>query len=177
MGLYCPVRNKILYVLFWWTVYVLTWVIFWVISVLWSYIWLWKISISAETEVPGDHFITPIKHFWLRVFSASLCDSCGFTDINTHFAAPWCRFYFKINCWPIVTSSIHELSTNYCDITMTDGSPVFSMDTFFTQWHWGQWVNTSVMLSFSGIIIERICGALNNGSDYLATMGQHEFWH
>ena len=32
-------------------------------------------------------------------------DSCPFTDVNPHFTAPGCRYYFKINSWwPIVTS-------------------------------------------------------------------------
>ena len=34
-----------------------------------------------------------------------LLDSCPFTDVNPHFTAPECRYYFKINSWwPIVTS-------------------------------------------------------------------------
>ena len=34
-----------------------------------------------------------------------LHDSCPFTDVNPHFTAPGCRYYFKINSWwPIVTS-------------------------------------------------------------------------
>ena len=34
-----------------------------------------------------------------------LHDPCPFTDVNPHFTAPGCRYYFKINSWwPIVTS-------------------------------------------------------------------------
>ena len=34
-----------------------------------------------------------------------LHDSCPFTNVNPHFTAPGCRYYFKINSWwPIVTS-------------------------------------------------------------------------
>ena len=28
-----------------------------------------------------------------------LHDSCPFTDVNPHFTAPGCRYYFKINSW------------------------------------------------------------------------------
>ena len=34
-----------------------------------------------------------------------LHDSCPLTDVNPHFTAPGCRYYFKINSWwPIMTS-------------------------------------------------------------------------
>ena len=34
-----------------------------------------------------------------------LRDYCPFIDVNPHFTAPGCRYYFKINSWwPIVTS-------------------------------------------------------------------------
>ena len=48
-----------------------------------------------------------------------LHDSCPLTDVNTHFTAPGCRYYFKINSWwPIVTSSTHGPAASYCDVTM-----------------------------------------------------------
>ena len=48
-----------------------------------------------------------------------LHDSCPFTDVNPHFTAPWCRYYFKINSWwPIVTSYTHGPAASYCDVTM-----------------------------------------------------------
>ena len=77
----------------------------------------------------------------------------------------------------------------YCDVIDTRGDhcllwlhndrlfPMVSMDAFLLQWHWGQWVNTSVMPIFSSIIIARICITINNGFDYLAVMGKHEIWH
>ena len=48
-----------------------------------------------------------------------LHDSCPLTDVNPHFTAPGCRYYFKINSWwPIVTSSTHGPAASYCDVTM-----------------------------------------------------------
>ena len=48
-----------------------------------------------------------------------LYDSCPFTDVNPHFTAPGCRYYFKINSWwPIVTSWTHWLAAGYCEVTM-----------------------------------------------------------
>ena len=48
-----------------------------------------------------------------------LHDSCPFTDVNPHFTAPGCRYYFKINSsWPIVTSSTHGPAASNCDVTM-----------------------------------------------------------
>ena len=48
------------------------------------------------------------------------------TYVNPHFTTPRCRYCIKINsCWPIVTSSIHEPATSYCDVTMTDCSHGF----------------------------------------------------
>ena len=52
-----------------------------------------------------------------------LHESCPFTDVNPHFTAPGCRYYFKINSWrPIVTSYTHGPAASYCDVTMTHGS-------------------------------------------------------
>ena len=100
-----------------------------------------------------------------------LCDSCGLIGVNPHFAAPGCRFDFKIKCWPIVTSSIQESNAIYSDITVTDCSSVVSMDSFLSQWRWGHSVDTSAMTSYSSLIIERICGAVTNGFGNLAAMG------
>ena len=48
-----------------------------------------------------------------------LHDSPPLTDVNPHFTAPGCRYYFKINSrWPIVTSSTHGPVASYCDVTM-----------------------------------------------------------
>ena len=48
-----------------------------------------------------------------------LHDSCPLTDVNPHFTAPGCRYYFKINSWwPIVTSLTHGPAASYCDVTM-----------------------------------------------------------
>ena len=48
-----------------------------------------------------------------------LHDSCPLTDVNPHFTAPGCRYYFKTNSWwPIVTSSTHGPAVSYCDVTM-----------------------------------------------------------
>ena len=48
-----------------------------------------------------------------------LQDSCPLTDVNPHFPAPGCRYYFKINSWwPIMTSSTHGPAASYCDVTM-----------------------------------------------------------
>ena len=48
-----------------------------------------------------------------------LHDSCPLTDVNPHFTAPGCRYYFKSNSWwPIVTSSTHGPAASYCDVTM-----------------------------------------------------------
>ena len=48
-----------------------------------------------------------------------LLPSCPLTDVNPHFTAPGCRYYFKINSWwPIVTSSTHGRAASYCDVTM-----------------------------------------------------------
>ena len=48
-----------------------------------------------------------------------LYDFCPLTDVNPHFTAPGCRYYFKINSWwPIVTSSTHGPAASYCDVTM-----------------------------------------------------------
>ena len=41
------------------------------------------------------------------------------TDVNPHFIAHECRYYFKINSWwPIVTSSTHGPAASYCDVIM-----------------------------------------------------------
>ena len=49
-----------------------------------------------------------------------LHDSCSLTDVNPHFTAPGCRYYFKINSWwPIVTSSTHGPAASYCDCDVT----------------------------------------------------------
>ena len=48
-----------------------------------------------------------------------LHDSCPLTDVNPHFTAPGCRYYFKINSWwPIVTSLTYGPAASYCDVTM-----------------------------------------------------------
>ena len=48
-----------------------------------------------------------------------LHDSYPLTDVNPHFTAPGCRYYFKINSWwPIVTPSTHRPAASYCDVTM-----------------------------------------------------------
>ena len=48
-----------------------------------------------------------------------LHDFCPLTDVNPHFTAPGCRYYFKINTWwSIVTSSTHGPAASYCDVTM-----------------------------------------------------------
>ena len=48
-----------------------------------------------------------------------LHDSCLLNDVNPHFTAPGCRYYFKINSWwPIVTSSTHGPAAKYCDSIM-----------------------------------------------------------
>ena len=47
-------------------------------------------------------------------------------------------------CWPIVTSSLQELTASNCDVTMTDFSRVVAMDTFLTQRCCGQWFNEFV---------------------------------
>ena len=48
-----------------------------------------------------------------------LHDSFPLTDVNPHFTAPGCRYYFKINSWwPIVMSSTHGPATSYCDVTI-----------------------------------------------------------
>ena len=46
-----------------------------------------------------------------------LHDSCPLTDVNQHFTALGCRYYFKI-WWPNVTSSTHGPAASYCDVTM-----------------------------------------------------------
>ena len=50
----------------------------------------------------------------------------------------------SIKCWRIVTSSIQEPATSHCDVTMTDGFRMGSMDTFLAQWCWWQWFNEFV---------------------------------
>ena len=55
-----------------------------------------------------------------------LHDSCPFTDVNPHFTAPGCLYYFKINSsWPIVTSSTHGPDASNCDVTMADTAKTF----------------------------------------------------
>ena len=42
-------------------------------------------------------------------------DSCPLTDVNAHFTALGCQYYFKIDSWwPIVTSSTHGPAATYC---------------------------------------------------------------
>ena len=45
-----------------------------------------------------------------------LHDSCPLTDVNPHFTAPGCRYYFKR--WHIVTSLTHGPAASYCDVIM-----------------------------------------------------------
>ena len=66
-----------------------------------------------------------------------LCNSCHFTDVNPHFSAPGCWYYFKINSDPPnVMSSIHEPCASNCDVTITDCSQAVSMGDFLLQWCW-----------------------------------------
>ena len=121
--------------------------------------------------------------------------------MNPHFIPSRLLGFQNVNsCWPIVMTSIHELTASHCDVTMTDCSHRVSMDTFF--YHngiWGQWVKgivkyMSVMPSFLSFIIERICRAMNclvtgqrqcaqqeQSYNYIAVVQQHEnyawFWH
>ena len=61
--------------------------------------------------------------------------SCPLTDVNPHFTAPGCRYYFKINSWwPIVTSSTHGPAAR---LLWRHNEPLFprvSMDA----WCWGR---------------------------------------
>ena len=44
---------------------------------------------------------------------------CPLADVNPHFTAPGCQYYFKINSWwSIVTSSTHGPAASFCDVTM-----------------------------------------------------------
>ena len=48
-----------------------------------------------------------------------LHDSCPLTDVNAHFTALGCQYYFKIDSWwLIVTSSTHGPAATYCNVTM-----------------------------------------------------------
>ena len=71
-----------------------------------------------------------------------LHDSYPLAEVNPHFTAPGCRYYFKINSWrPIVTSSTHGPAANFCDVTMihcSHGFPVNLLCKFWnkTTWTW-----------------------------------------
>ena len=78
-----------------------------------------------------------------------LHDSCPLTDINSHFTAPGCRYYFEINSWwPIVTSSTHGPAASYCDITMIHCSHgyLWTHDVEVERWSrtmaWQRWMES-----------------------------------
>ena len=50
-------------------------------------------------------------------------------------------------CWPIVTSSIQEPAASHCDVIMTVGFRVGSMEAFLAQWCWWEWFNEFVKTS------------------------------
>ena len=70
-----------------------------------------------------------------------------------------------------VTSSIHEPAPGIYDVTTIVCSHMVSIDTFLSQWRWGQWfkefVKYTSVPSFSSLIIEKICGAINCLASYV----------
>ena len=131
--------------------------------------------ISSTIELPGVPFVTPKKHFWFRVFGTLIIYVITALNLRKSFTATGCRYSFKMDsCWPIATASRHGRIASYCDVIMTDCCPVVSMEAFLSQWRWEILKYRSGMPNVSSFIIERICGAVNNGFDHLAAAGQHE---
>ena len=68
----------------------------------------------------------PTKYFWLRVFGAPTIYVNPVAQLTLIHILPRMPILFQNvdNCQPIVTSSIHEPVASYCDVSVTDCSPV-----------------------------------------------------
>ena len=84
----------------------------------------------------------------------------GTTNIKKHV----CKKYIELLLWVILNKIAKNISylhwnrgswrsASYRDVTMTDCSPVVSMDAFLSQWRWSHRVNTSVMPNFQVLLL------------------------